>query len=562
MQLKIGSGGGRGRIIKAAAGMAAICVFYLGAVQGAESELYLQPLMEAEFALQAGQNEQAAEAYARAAELSTDGQISERAARLALMIDDADLAERALRRWRVVEPQADGLARIELGLALRRADLKAAESAIDRLLQLKDGWKEALQSLAANQESLLSRALIPRLLQSETVLASAEALLAVGGLSERLSLAGAVKRVADEVVVRFPQDGRAWLWHSEVMRKNGDLAAARQAIDHALSLPDLATDLRMAAAGLLAGLGDPAAAAAALAGGDQSDNSFAARAAFLSRQEGNSGLTELYLEMKRDSAAEPLSPARRMLLGQVAEVLELDDEAQEWFSGVQDPEHRPRAELRLAVLANKRGDLDRAFKILSDLQQLDLDDGAVAISAYQLEAELATEAGRYELALDAYRRGLAVFEDEPSLLYARALHFERLNRVEDAVQDLRRVVELDPDNPNGLNALGYTLADRTDQLEEAHGLIERALSMQPDNPAIIDSMGWVLVRMGKPEQGLPHLRRAFELQHDAEVAAHLGEALWQLGEQDEARSIWRLGSEIDAKNAGLLRVLEARGIRQ
>ncbi|MBD8525528.1 tetratricopeptide repeat protein [Pseudomarimonas arenosa] len=559
MQLTKGSGGGRGRKATAAAGLAAGLLFYLGALHGADSDLYLQPLMEAEFALQAGRNEEAAVAYARASELSSDPRVAERASRLALLIDDAELAEKSLKRWRALAPAAEGLARIELGLALRRGEMKPAESALQRLLQLEQGWKDVLQALAANQDSLLSPALLPQMIEAESVLASPDALLAVGGLADRLALAGTVKRVAELAVSRFPQEARAWLWHSEAMRKAGDEAAARRSIEQALALPGLPSDMRLAAAGLLAGLGDAEAAAQALSGGAQTDDTFAARAAFLSRLDGNAGLTALYQEMKQRSESEDLSPARRMLLGQLAEVLELDAEARRWFEGVQDPDQRPRAELRLAVLANKRGDLDEALKILTDLQQTELDDGAVAISAYQLEAELATAAGRYELALDAYRRGLAVFEDEPSLLYARALHFESVDRVDDAVRDLRRVVELDPDNPNGLNALGYTLADRTDQLEEARALIERALNMQPDNPAIIDSMGWVLVRLGKPEQGLPHLRRAFELQRDAEVAAHLGEALWLLGEHDEARSVWRLGHEIDADNRGLQRVLQARG---
>ena len=107
-----------------------------------------------------------------------------------------------------------------------------------------------------------------------------------------------------------------------------------------------------------------------------------------------------------------------------------------------------------------------------------------------------------------------------------------------------------------MNALGYTLADRTDRYDEALKLIQRALELRPDTPAIIDSLGWVLHRLGRTEEALPHLRRAFELQRDAEVAAHLGEALWVHGDKDEARSIWRLGREIDPDNRALKQALE------
>ena len=87
-------------------------------------------------------------------------------------------------------------------------------------------------------------------------------------------------------------------------------------------------------------------------------------------------------------------------------------------------------------------------------------------------------------------------------------------------------------------------------------LIQRALKLKPDTPAIVDSLGWVLYRMGRTEEALPHLRRAFELQRDAEVAAHLGEVLWMSGDKDEARSIWRVGRELDPDNRALKQVLE------
>ena len=124
------------------------------------------------------------------------------------------------------------------------------------------------------------------------------------------------------------------------------------------------------------------------------------------------------------------------------------------------------------------------------------------------------------------------------------------------------VIEFDLDgtirraNDNFLNALGYTLADRTDQLDEALALITKAFEARPDNAAIVDSMGWVLFKLGRVDEALVHLRRAFELQRDPEVGAHLGEALWVSGALDEARSIWRLAEELDASNRTLRRTRE------
>jgi len=100
------------------------------------------------------------------------------------------------------------------------------------------------------------------------------------------------------------------------------------------------------------------------------------------------------------------------------------------------------------------------------------------------------------------------------------------------------LIKLRPDHAHAYNALGYTLADRTQRISEAHGLIETALKLAPDDPFIMDSMGWVLYRMGRGKEGLDYLQRAFKQRPDPEIAAHLGEVLWVLGQQDQAKQIW------------------------
>ncbi|MFZ5654890.1 MAG: tetratricopeptide repeat protein, partial [Pseudomonadota bacterium] len=97
---------------------------------------------------------------------------------------------------------------------------------------------------------------------------------------------------------------------------------------------------------------------------------------------------------------------------------------------------------------------------------------------------------------------------------------------------------MDADNAAALNALGYSLTNHTDRYEEAQRLIERALALAPDDAAIIDSLGWVLYRRGQHQRAIVELRRAAELLPDPEVAAHLGEVLWVVGERQQARSVW------------------------
>ncbi|MBR42001.1 MAG: hypothetical protein CL387_03055 [Acidiferrobacter sp.] len=113
---------------------------------------------------------------------------------------------------------------------------------------------------------------------------------------------------------------------------------------------------------------------------------------------------------------------------------------------------------------------------------------------------------------------------------------------------MRRLIEIDPDNAHAYNALGYTLADKTDRLGEALELIEKALSLLPGDPFILDSLGWVHFRRGDLDLALEYLQLAMDQRPDAEIAAHLGEVLWQLGNKEQAIAAWQDGSQTDPDN--------------
>jgi Flp pilus assembly protein TadD len=132
---------------------------------------------------------------------------------------------------------------------------------------------------------------------------------------------------------------------------------------------------------------------------------------------------------------------------------------------------------------------------------------------------------------------------------------ERIDRVEVMEASLRKLIGLRPDHAHAYNALGYSLADRNLRLDEAQALIEKALELSPNDGHILDSMGWVLFRKGQYERAIQYLRRAFEIMPDAEVAAHLGEALWQAGKTDEAKQLWRDARRKDPDNQALQQTL-------
>lgn len=524
-----------------------------GPVTAQDADAGLLPLLEGEFALQEGDASAAARAYVAATEASPDPALAERAAQVALLADDLDGARRALARWRQLQPAAAGLASAEARLALALNDRSSAYAALRRLLADPEQWRGAIQALAAASKSPVAGEVLTRLVQDGALPDNLDAWLALGGLAQRMGLKLG-PALAEQSVRRFPQLPRAWLWQAEEAQRREDPAAARAAIAKAVALGPLDAGTRLAVAAQLDALGDPAAAAAALASGEQDDTTLAGRAAYLSRAEDEDALAELYAQVA--VGADQASPARLFLLGQLAELQDDSVAALGWYSRVASGLQREQAQLRIAVLLDKQGKLDDALQRLRELQASDSDYGEVLRDAYLLEAELLARHERHEDALDAFARGLQIFEDDPELLYVRAMAFERLGRLDAAEADLRRLIEIDPENADALNALGYTLADRTDRYQEALELIQRAIKLKPDTPAIIDSLGWVSYRLGRIEEALRHLRRAFEQQRDAEVAAHLGEVLWVSGAKEEARAIWRQGREIDPDNRALKQALE------
>ena len=172
------------------------------------------------------------------------------------------------------------------------------------------------------------------------------------------------------------------------------------------------------------------------------------------------------------------------------------------------------------------------------LQRIRYTNPEYNLPLFSMEASILMEQNQVEQAKTILDTALRDYPDNVQLLYLRATLHADHNELPQMEQDLRRIIELEPDNPIGYNTLGYILADRTTRHEEAYELILKAIELAPDDPAIIDSLGWVQYRLGLLEQARKNLENAFRLYPDHEVAAHLGEVLWTLGERRKATRIW------------------------
>lgn len=173
-----------------------------------------------------------------------------------------------------------------------------------------------------------------------------------------------------------------------------------------------------------------------------------------------------------------------------------------------------------------------------------------------IEVQLLGEYGMSDELFSLLDHIIAQDPENIELLYYRAMAGERFDRLDILERDLLRVLALDPENAEAMNALGYSLADRTDRYAEALALIQRALLIRPQEPAFIDSLGWVQYRLQNYEEAVIQLRRALALFENDEVAAHLGEVLWVQGERAEALEVWNKALELVPDSEPLKQVIE------
>lgn len=166
---------------------------------------------------------------------------------------------------------------------------------------------------------------------------------------------------------------------------------------------------------------------------------------------------------------------------------------------------------------------------------------------------------QYEEAFAAINETLVYLPENVDLRYARALVAAELKEIATVEEDLRFVIEKQPDNADALNALGYTLADQTERYEEAKELIAKALELRPEEAHILDSMGWILYRLDDLDGAIKYLQQAYDISPQAEIAAHLGEVLWEKGEQERARVVWGEGLEDDSDSPVLMETMERYG---
>jgi len=244
-------------------------------------------------------------------------------------------------------------------------------------------------------------------------------------------------------------------------------------------------------------------------------------------------------------------------LGRIADQAEQPEEAIFHYQQVAKGNNFFDSLARSSYLLIEQGRADEVAINFSNARQ-NLPDQAGQL--WELEISLMSEVKNYNRAIELADFALEENPDNLNLRYTRAMIRDRQGLYAEMEQDLRIIIAKDPEHSIALNALGYTLADKTERLDEAYELISKALNLDPDNPAILDSMGWVLYRMGNLQRSLGYLQKAYTKFPDPEVAAHLGEVLWMLGNQQKALQVWQQAYEKEPEHPILTKTLERLSI--
>ena len=221
------------------------------------------------------------------------------------------------------------------------------------------------------------------------------------------------------------------------------------------------------------------------------------------------------------------------------------ERALRFYAQIQNGENVVPALLRAATLLNTHGAPAAAEELLDRMME---DEPQRAPEILTARARMYAQASELPRAFAVLDRGVMEYPDNVELRYATASMYEDQGQVAAALRELALLVKVRPTDPAALNALGFTLADHNKDLPRARKLIERAYVAAPKNAAILDSLGWVLFRQGHGEEALPYLTAAYSDDRGGDIAAHLGEVLWTLGQRDEAQRIWLEASLIDVDN--------------
>jgi len=523
-----------------------------------DAEDLSEHLLQAELALQNNQYQEAASEYRRAAELSDDPEIAQQATQIAYSYGFNKEALKSAKRWAKLDDENDEALLYVSQLYLRNGEIRNSQRSFEKLL--KRGQQPADERLLA---------LIPFLSQEDASLAfelmlklakpyqdSAEANYAVAVMALQAGEAETAGERAKKATEIEPDWVKPHLLYARAMLLSGDEDGA---IDYTSRLvgddPDPDPEARLELAIMLLSAG-------------RDDDALSQVNQILLEQPARTDALRLmaiinfrldHLDAARDDFQDLLETGHYTMdalyyLGRIADRNSDLKQAFRYYSQVTRGSNAIISQRRAAGIIALNGDEEEALEHLSEFAEINPN---FAVDMLQSKAQLLSSLERYPEALEYYDKVVAYRPDSEGAHLGKAELLLRMDRLDDAIELYRKTAKRWPDSAMTLNALGYTLADRTDRYDEAAKLIQKALEMDPESAAIIDSWGWVLYRQGQHDEALIQLERAYERLRDPEVASHIVEVLWALERHDDAETTLA-NAELLFPDNGLLKSVRER----
>ena len=499
----------------------------------------LYTLLTAELAGQRGQYDIALDGYMEVAKRTQDPKFSERAVMIAMYVKNSNKTKEALNLWLRQDPKNLSARKIAALLALRTGNKSEATEHLNAMIVFDSAGFES-------------------------------ALLELTGVIEKEGRVDIIGDVLDDLSKQHKEKAEIYFIQSLLALQKKDKNLAETKIQQALRLkPDWEKALILQAQiAVFSGDLDKAKLLLSDASDKYPENSKINRmfAQILIKTGGYKEAIEVYQKI---ILIDPKDVESQFAEGLVYLQLDQDQQAQDIFKKMLDqPDWRYQACFYLGKIEEKQGHLKKALSWFDEVidgpfafdasvsaisllqKERHLEEANSRLSLLQIkfpkqklrlllvQADLYNQQKKYEEALAILTNGLIDFPNQKELLYTRALIAERINKLDIAEIDLKKILEIDPDNVEALNALGYTLLNNPGRYAEAEKFLRKALALEPNEAVIIDSYGWLQFKLGNFEAALKYLQQAYEKQPENEIAAHLAEVLWVLDRKDEAKKIF------------------------
>jgi tetratricopeptide (TPR) repeat protein len=510
----------------------------------------------AEIAGARGELDLSAQTFINLARKTRDPRIARRAAQVAFIARNPALATEAAQLWRETAPQSREANQLVENIArgrttafdnvqalLARALARHPDRIASNLLGLNSALSKADDKEATRK--VIYNLTEPYLKHPEAYFARAQA----SSLAKRsMEAMGSIERALE-----LRQDWQpALLFKAHLLIEANSADKASQLLADALSRQPDSHELRLAHARSLIVSRQYSAARtefSALLKAAPDDRELIYTVALLSVELNDPATAEPLLE-KSLANGHPQADAIRIQLGRLAEDRGNSVAARKWFDAVGPGSNAAEARIRSAQSLAKEGRLNQARKLLRDAP-----DPETRRRYLFADSQLLSDAGRVKEAYQLIDKALNAQPDDSDLLYESAMLAERAGMHEIMEGRLRKLIALKADHAHAYNALGYSLADRGLRLDEAEALVARALELLPKDAFIMDSVGWIRFKRGDLPGALKQLEEAYALRADPEIAAHLGEVLWKLNRNNDARRILDTALKANPKNTSLQDVI-------